>query len=487
VVLRDVLYKVAIRTVAGSTDIDVQDIQIDSRKVKPGAVFVAVKGAAADGHQFIDKAIANGAAAVVCETMPASLSENTVYVQAENSAAAAGYMAHNFFGQPSERVKLTGVTGTNGKTTIATLLYKLFTSLGYSCGLISTVENMIGGTIVPATHTTPDAVSLNQLLKQMADEGCTHVFMEVSSHAVHQHRITGLRFAGGIFSNITHDHLDYHKTFDEYIRVKKAFFDNLPSSAFAISNADDKRGEVMLQNTVAKKYLYSLKTLADFKGKILENSLTGLVMTVNDQEVHFRLIGEFNAYNLLAVYGAALSLGEDKQEVLQHLSILTGAEGRFDYIVSPKERVIAIVDYAHTPDALLNVLATIKKLKRGFEQVITVVGCGGDRDKTKRPIMAAAACEHSDRVIFTSDNPRTEDPEQIIRDMENGLPVAYKRKYIAITDRREAIKTAISLAKPEDIVLIAGKGHEKYQEIKGVRHHFDDKEEVTEVFKMLEK
>jgi UDP-N-acetylmuramoyl-L-alanyl-D-glutamate--2,6-diaminopimelate ligase len=473
--------------VAGSTDVDINDIQIDSRKVKQGAVFVAVKGAAADGHQFIDKAIASGAIAVVCETMPAALIDNIVYVQAENSAAAAGYMAHNFFGQPSERMKIVGVTGTNGKTTIATLLYKLFTSLGYSCGLLSTVENMIGETVVPATHTTPDAVSLNQLLKQMADEGCTHAFMEVSSHAVHQHRITGLKFAGALFSNITHDHLDYHKTFDEYIRVKKSFFDSLPSSAFAISNADDKRGTVMLQNTVAKKYLYSLKTLADFKGKILENGLTGLLMTINDVEVHFRLIGEFNAYNLLAVYGAAISMGEDKQEVLTKLSVLTGAEGRFDYIVSAKEKVIAIVDYAHTPDALLNVLATIKKLKQGFEQVITVVGCGGDRDRTKRPVMAEAACEHSDRVIFTSDNPRTEDPEQIIKDMENGLPVAYKRKYLAITDRREAIKTAISLAKPQDIVLIAGKGHEKYQEIKGVKHHFDDKEEVNAVFTMLDK
>lgn len=485
--LRDVLYKVAIRSVAGSTEIDVNDIQIDSRKVKPGAVFVAVKGVAADGHQFIEKAIDNGAAMVVAETVPAEKKEGIVYVQAENSAAAAGYMAHNFFGQPSERMKIVGVTGTNGKTTIATLLYKLFTVLGYKCGLLSTVENHIGDKIVPATHTTPDAVSLNQLLKEMADEGCTHVFMEVSSHAVHQHRVTGLQFAGGLFSNITHDHLDYHKTFDEYIRVKKAFFDGLPSSAFAISNADDKRGEVMLQNTNAKKYLYSLKTMAEFKGKILENSLAGLVMNVNDQEVHFRMIGEFNAYNLLAVYGAAMCMGEDKQEVLRCLSVLTGAEGRFDYMVSAKEKVIAIVDYAHTPDALLNVLATIKKLKKGFETVITVVGCGGDRDKTKRPVMAQAACEHSDKAIFTSDNPRSEDPEQIIKDMEEGLPVAYKRKYIAIADRKEAIKTAISLAKPEDIVLIAGKGHEKYQDIKGVKHHFDDKEVVREMFELLDK
>ena len=486
-VLSDILYKVNIRSVAGSTGVDVNDIQIDSRKVKPGGLFVAVKGGAADGHQFIEKAIDNGAAAIVCEEIPVMRKDNVVYVQAENSAMAVAYMANNFFGRPSEKIKLVGVTGTNGKTTIATLLYKLFTRLGYKCGLLSTVENQIGSTIVPATHTTPDAISLNALLKQMVDEGCTHVFMETSSHAIHQHRVTGLQYAGGIFSNITHDHLDYHQTFDEYIRVKKAFFDSLSSSAFAISNADDKRGTVMLQNTTAKKYYYSLKTVAEFKGKILDNGLGGLVMTVNDVEVHFRLIGEFNAYNLLAVYGAAVCLGEDKQEVLTALSMLTGAEGRFDYMVSAKEKVIAIVDYAHTPDALLNVLATIKKLKKGFEQVITVVGCGGDRDKTKRPVMAEAACEHSDKVIFTSDNPRSEDPAQIIRDMEEGLPVAYKRKYISITDRKEAIKTAISLAGKEDIILIAGKGHEKYQEIKGVRNHFDDKEVIKEFFELLDK
>jgi len=469
----------------GKTDIEVKDIQIDSRKVKPGCVFIAVKGVAVDGHQFIDKAIESGAVAVICETMPLSTRDNIVYVQAENSAAAAGYMAHNFFGQPSEKMKIVGVTGTNGKTTIATLLYKLFTSLGYKCGLLSTVENHIGDKVVPATHTTPDAISLNALLKQMADERCTHVFMEASSHAIQQHRITGLQFTGGLFSNITHDHLDYHKTFDEYIRVKKAFFDSLPSSAFAISNADDKRGPVMLQNTNAKKYFYSLKTLAEFKGKIIENNLTGLVMDINGQEVHFRLIGEFNAYNLLAVYGAAVSLNEDKHEVLRNLSVLTGAEGRFDYMLSAKDRVIAIVDYAHTPDALLNVLATIKKLKKGYEQVITVVGCGGDRDKTKRPVMAEVACEHSDKVIFTSDNPRSEDPTQIIKDMEAGLQSAARRKYISIADRKEAIKTAISLAKPDDIILVAGKGHEKYQEIKGVKYDFDDKKVVREMFEEL--
>lgn len=485
--LSDLLYRVAIRQVSGTTDLEVSDLQVDSRRISPGAVFVAVKGGATDGHQFIDKAIENGAKAVVLEQMPAHAIPGIVYVQVGNSAAAAGYMADNFFGHPSEKMKVVGVTGTNGKTTIATLLYKLFSALGHKCGLLSTVDNHIGDRVLPATHTTPDAISLNRLLKEMADEKCTHVFMEVSSHAVHQHRITGLRFAGGLFSNITHDHLDYHKTFDEYIRVKKAFFDSLPSTAFAISNADDKRGEVMLQNTQAKKYYYSLKTMADYKGKILENTLAGLVMNINDQEVHFRLIGEFNAYNLLAVFGAALTMGEEKQEVLRCLSVLTGAEGRFDYLVSAREKVIVIVDYAHTPDALLNVLATIRKLKKGFESVITVVGCGGDRDKTKRPLMAQAACEHSDRVIFTSDNPRSEDPAMIIKEMEEGLPVAYKRKYISITDRREAIKTAISLAKPEDIVLVAGKGHEKYQEIKGVKHHFDDKEVVKEMFDELEK
>jgi UDP-N-acetylmuramoyl-L-alanyl-D-glutamate--2,6-diaminopimelate ligase len=487
VLLSDILYKVNIRSVAGSTATEVSDLQIDSRKVKKGAAFIAVKGAASDGHQFIDKAIDNGASVVVFEEMPAVQKEDVVYVQVENSAAAASFMAINYYGRPAEKLKLVGVTGTNGKTTIATLLYKLFARLGYTCGLISTVENMIGNQVVPATHTTPDAISLNQLLRQMVNAGCSHVFMETSSHAVHQHRVTGQQYTGGIFSNITHDHLDYHKTFDEYIRVKKAFFDSLPSSAFAISNADDKRGTVMLQNTTAKKYYYSLKTVADFKGKLLDNSLSGLLMTVNDVEVHFRLIGEFNAYNLLAVYGAAICLGEERQEVLTAMSMLTGAEGRFEYIVSPKEKVIAIVDYAHTPDALLNVLATVKKLKKGYEQVITVVGCGGDRDRTKRPVMAEAACEHSDKAIFTSDNPRTEDPVQIIKDMETGLAAAYKRKYISIVDRKEAIKTAISLAKPEDIILIAGKGHEKYQEINGVRNHFDDKEVVKEFFELLDK
>jgi UDP-N-acetylmuramoyl-L-alanyl-D-glutamate--2,6-diaminopimelate ligase len=485
--LSDILYKVHITATNGSTAVDVVSVQIDSRKVQPGSLFIAVKGVGVDGHNFIDKAIEQGATVIVCETMPVHQLDNITYVQTSNSAEAAGIIAHNFYDQPSEKLKLVGVTGTNGKTTIATLLYKLFTCLGYDCGLVSTVENQIVGRVIPATHTTPDAVSLNALLKQMVDSGCTHAFMEVSSHAVHQHRIAGLKFAGALFSNITHDHLDYHKTFDEYIKAKKAFFDGLPSSAFAITNLDDKRGLVMLQNTAAKKLSYSLRTMADFKGKILENTLTGLVMSVNDQEVHFRLIGEFNAYNLLAVYGAAICLDEEKATVLQCLSATDGAEGRFDYLVSPKERVIGIVDYAHTPDALLNVLATIKKLKTGDEKVITVVGCGGDRDKTKRPVMGEVACEHSDKVIFTSDNPRSEDPAQIIADMETGLNTAAKRKYVSIPDRKQAIKTAIDMAKTEDIVLIAGKGHEKYQEIKGVKHHFDDKEVLSEMFELLGK
>lgn len=485
--LQDILFKVNIRSVNGATAVEVNDLQIDSRKVSPGSAFIAIKGSAADGHQFIDTAVNKGAKAVICETMPSVIQDGVCYVQVENSSAAAGYMAHNFYGQPSEKMQLVGVTGTNGKTTIATLLYKLFSKLGYTCGLLSTVQNHIGEQIVEATHTTPDAISLNALLRQMADEGCTHVFMETSSHAVHQHRITGLKFSGGIFSNITHDHLDYHKTFDEYIRVKKAFFDSLPSTAFAISNADDKRGAVMLQNTNASKHFYSLKTIAEFKGKILENGLTGLVMIVNDQEVHFRLIGEFNAYNLLAVYGAAINLGEDKNEVLLHLSAMTGAEGRFDYYVSKNERVIGIIDYAHTPDALVNVLLTIQKLRKGHEQVITVVGCGGDRDKTKRPVMAEAACEYSTKAIFTSDNPRSEDPLEILKDMEAGLSSAAKRKYISIADRKEAIKTAVSISKVEDIILVAGKGHEKYQDVKGVKHPFDDKQVLMEMFELLGK
>lgn len=485
--LKDILYKVNIRSVRGKTDIAVTDLQLDSRKVAKGSCFIAVRGTATDGHHYIQAAIEKGAAAVVCEEAPQDFPAHVTCIEVADSAAAAGYMAHNFYGEPSASLKLVGVTGTNGKTTIATLLWKLFSALGHTCGLISTVQNQVGDEVVPSTHTTPDAIGLNALLRRMADAGCSYVFMECSSHAIHQHRITGLQFTGALFSNITHDHLDYHKTFDEYIRVKKSWFDSLPSSAFAISNADDKRGGVMLQNTAAKKYYYSLKTMADFKGKILDNALTGLHMTVNDQEVYFRLIGEFNAYNLLAVYGAAVCLGIDKMTVLKLLSNLDGAEGRFDYMVSKNDKLIGIVDYAHTPDALLNVLATIKKLKQGNEHIITVVGCGGDRDKTKRPVMAEVACEHSDKVILTSDNPRSEDPMDILKDMEAGVNVVARKKVISVADRKEAIKTAVSLALRDDIVLVAGKGHEKYQEIKGVKYTFDDKQVLGEMFDLLER
>lgn len=480
------MHKVRLTKVNGILDKEIVDVQIDSRKVSRGTLFVALKGVQSDGHTFIGKAISLGAVAIVFETMPDILAENITYIQVSNSHEAAAIIAHNFYDAPSEKLQLVGVTGTNGKTTVATLLYNLFTGLGYKCGLISTVQNKIGDEIVPATHTTPDAISLSELLATMVKGGCTHAFMECSSHAIHQHRISGLHFKGALFTNITHDHLDYHKTFEEYIRVKKSFFDGLSSSAFAISNADDKNGKVMLQNTKAKKYYYSLKTAADFKGKILENALTGLVMLVNNREVNFRLIGTFNAYNLLTVYGAAICLHENEDEVLRVLSMANGAEGRFDYIVSPTG-IIAIVDYAHTPDALDNVLLTIKKLRKGNEQVITVAGCGGDRDKTKRPEMAQIAAKLSDRVILTSDNPRSEDPNEIIREMEAGLDSAGRKKAISITERAEAIKAAVSFAKSGDIILVAGKGHEKYQEVKGVKHHFDDKEVLDEMFALLEK
>lgn len=485
--LKDILYKVKLKAVHGSTDAEIKSLHLDSRDVVNGGCFIAIKGATTDGHNYIDTAIKNGAIAIVAEQLPANILEGIVYVEVAESASAVGFMAHNFYGEPSASLKIVGVTGTNGKTTVATILYNLFVKLGFSCGLISTVENKIDGKIIPSTHTTPDAISLNKLLQQMMQAGCEYVFMECSSHAIEQQRIAGIIFKGGVFTNISHDHLDYHKTFDEYIRVKKSWFDNMPSNAFVISNADDKRGAVMLQNTAAKKYYYSLRTVADFKGKILENRLSGLHMIVDDREVHFKMIGEFNAYNLLAVYAVATLLGIQKEEVLLGLSNIDGAEGRFDYEVSTVENVIGIVDYAHTPDALLNVLATIKKLRHGHEKIITVVGCGGNRDKAKRPIMAEVACEHSDRVILTSDNPRNEKPEDILKEMEAGINVVARRKYITITDRREAIKTAVSLSNREDIVLVAGKGHEKYQEIEGVKYEFDDKKVLREMFELLGK
>jgi len=485
--LKDILYKVNIQSVKGDTSIDIKNLQIDSRKVTPGTCFIALKGYSINGHDYIKDAIENGASAIICEILPEKMVDGITYVSVVNSSIAAGMMSHNFYAAPSLKLKVVGVTGTNGKTTIATLLFKLYTSLGYKCGLISTVQNQIGEQIISSTHTTPDAISLNGLLSQMVNEGCDYVFMECSSHAINQHRIAGIEFCAGVFSNITHDHLDYHKTFEEYIRVKKSWFDSLPKNAFAISNADDKRGLVMLQNTAAKKYFYSLKTLADFKGKILENGLTGLHMTINELEVYFKLIGEFNAYNLLAVYGVAVCLGEDKNQVLQILSTLTGAEGRFDYVISEHENVVGIIDYAHTPDALLNVLVTIKNLRKGDKKIITVVGCGGNRDQTKRPIMAAVACQYSDKVILTSDNPRYEDPAEILKQMEAGVNVVSRKKSITISDRREAIKTAVSLSEKEDIVLVAGKGHEKYQEVNGVQYEFDDKQVLMEMFDLLEK
>lgn len=487
IVLQDILVNLTPQKIAGKQTVAITGLCIDSRQVTAGSVFIAVRGAVVDGHEFIEKAIASGAVAIVCETLPASLQDNVTYVLVKDSHAAAGQMANAFYGFPSEKMKVTGVTGTNGKTTTATLLFGLFERLGYKCGLISTVQNHIHDTVETATHTTPDAISVQALLSRMHAAGCSHVFMEVSSHAIHQHRIEGISFVGGLFTNITHDHLDYHKTFDEYIRVKKKFFDDLPEDAFAITNADDKRGMVMLQNTKAEKCTYSLRVPATFKGKVLENNLTGLVMNIDGQEAHFRMIGTFNAYNLLVVYGAAIKLGAEKMEVLSILSDLHGAPGRFETYMSPNDKILGIVDYAHTPDALLNVLATIKQLRTDGQQIITVVGCGGDRDKTKRPVMAEVACEHSDRVVFTSDNPRSEDPEVILNEMEAGLNATQKRKVLRITDRKEAIKTACNLAQPGDIILLAGKGHETYQEIKGIKNHFDDREVLTEAFSLYNK
>jgi UDP-N-acetylmuramoyl-L-alanyl-D-glutamate--2,6-diaminopimelate ligase len=485
--LRDILINVTPLQTKGSMAIEVSGLCIDSRKVVQDSVFIAVRGTLSDGHLFIDKAIEQGATAIVCETMPETIKEGVTYIQVKNSALAAGMMADAFYDFPSQQLKVVGVTGTNGKTTTVTLLYKLFEALGHKCGLLSTVQNHIHDKIEIATHTTPDSISIHELLRRMVDAGCTYAFMEVSSHAIHQHRIAGILFAGGIFTNITHDHLDYHKTFDEYIRVKKSFFDELPADAFALTNADDKRGLVMLQNTKAAKHTYSLRVPATIKGKVLENNLSGLVMVVDNHEAHFRMIGTFNAYNLLAVYGAAKLLGEDKMEVLAVLSGLQGAAGRFETYMSAKDRILGIVDYAHTPDALINVLATINQLRTDGQQLITVVGCGGDRDKTKRPIMAQVACEHSDKTILTADNPRSEDPEAILNEMEAGLTAPQKRKSLRITDRREAIKVACTLAQAGDIILVAGKGHETYQEIKGVKHHFDDWEILTEAFETLNK
>lgn len=486
VALKDILYKVSLLEVAGSTDLEVRAITMDSRKVQPGVTFVAVSGTQVDGHDYIEKAVELGATAVVCENMPEVFADNVTYVVVASSAIALGVMASNFYGKPSSKLKLVGVTGTNGKTTTVTLLFSLFRALGYNTGLLSTVENKINESVIPSTHTTPDAVELNALLAEMVDHGCTHCFMEVSSHAVVQQRIAGLEFAGGMFTNISHDHLDYHKTFDEYIKAKKGFFDALPASAFALSNGDDKRGTVMLQNSKADKKYYGLKSLTDFKGKVLENTLQGLEMTIDQYTAWFKLIGRFNAYNLLGAYAIGVLLGEDQEEVLTNLSMLDPVSGRFQQIISGSG-IIGIVDYAHTPDALENVLNTINELKEGNASVITVVGCGGNRDKAKRPKMAEIACKLSDRVILTSDNPRNEVPSAIIEDMKKGVSPTYVRKTLVMEDRREAIKMACALAESNDIILLAGKGHEAYQEVNGVKHHFDDREELVGMLKLMEK
>jgi len=482
--LSDIIEGLAFTELQGSADMEITAIVFDSRKVIPGCMFVAIKGTLSDGHDFIQQAVHNGAVAVICEDLPARVTGEVDFLMVADSTVALGIVSDNFYGHPSSKLKLVGVTGTNGKTTIATLLYKLFRDLGYKCGLLSTVENKINDQVFQATHTTPDPVELNRLIDEMVNQGCDYCFMEVSSHAIAQHRIGGLKFAGGIFSNLTHDHLDYHKTFDSYLKAKKAFFDGLPANAFALTNNDDKNGNVMLQNTKAHKKTYGLKSMADYKAKILENQFEGLLLQIDGEEVWFKMVGTFNAYNLLAVYAAAMLLDQDKAKILTSLSKLTGARGRFDYIVSPN-KIIGVVDYAHSPDAVQNILSTIHDIRKGNEKVITVLGCGGDRDKTKRPIMAKAACEWSDKVILTSDNPRSEDPGQIIKDMEAGVDAAFRRHVLSIADRREAIKTACMLAKPGDIVLIAGKGHEKYQEIQGVRNHFDDMEELVEQFGLM--
>lgn len=478
--LRDILYSVSLQEVSGSTDLDIAAVVFDSRNVKPGSLFVAVKGTAVDGHQFIDKAIADGAIAVVCEDMPADRKDGIAYIKVDNSSKALGRIASNFFGNPSADIKLIGVTGTNGKTTIATLLFQLFRELGYKTGLISTVQNQINEEIITSTHTTPDPVALNTLLKDMVARGCDYCFMEVSSHAVAQYRIEGIQFTGAIFTNLTHDHLDFHQTFDAYLKAKKTFFDGLDKNAFALTNVDDKNGQVMLQNTKAHKKSYGLKNMADFKAKVLENQFSGMLLNIDNEEVWFKMVGSFNAYNLLAVYAAAMLLDQDRARVLTILSRLSGAEGRFDYITSPNG-IIGIVDYAHTPDAVQNVLSTVKDIRKGTEQVITVIGCGGDRDTAKRPIMAQVACDWSDKVILTSDNPRSEDPARILSDMEKGVMPHNRKKTISIIDRKEAIRTACHLAKKGDIIVVAGKGHEKYQEIHGVRYPFDDKKVLADL------
>ncbi|KQS50312.1 MULTISPECIES: UDP-N-acetylmuramoyl-L-alanyl-D-glutamate--2,6-diaminopimelate ligase [Flavobacterium] len=486
IILKDILYKVAIEAVKGSTEIAINAINFDSRKIENNDVFIAIRGTVADGHEYIETAISKGAIAIICDTFPENIVSGVTYVQVKDTNRALAFIASNYYGNPSANLKLVGITGTNGKTTIASLLYQLFKKAGYKVGLLSTVKNVVDDVEYKSMLTTSDSITINKFLKEMNDVGVEYCFMEVSSHGIAQKRTEGLQFAGGVFTNLSHDHLDYHKTFAEYRDVKKTFFDQLPKGAFALVNIDDKNGPVMLQNTNAKKLTYALKSYADYRAQILENQLSGLLLKINEQEVWVRLIGNFNAYNLLAIYGTAVELGLDTMEVLRLLSELESVSGRFQYIVS-KGNITAVVDYAHTPDALENVLKTIDDIRTKNEQLITIVGCGGDRDKTKRPIMANIASTLSDKAILTSDNPRTEDPEAIILEMEKGVEPQNYKKTLAIVDRKQAIKTACQLAQPNDIILIAGKGHETYQEINGVRYDFDDMKIVTELLEQLNK
>jgi UDP-N-acetylmuramoyl-L-alanyl-D-glutamate--2,6-diaminopimelate ligase len=486
IILKDILYRVAIEVVKGSTEMLIHKIEFDSRKVEENDVFVAIRGTVSNGHDFIEKAINLGATAIVCDTLPEVIVTGVTYIQVKDTNTALAYLATNYYGNPSQNLKLVGITGTNGKTTIASLLYQLFQKAGYKVGLLSTVKIMVNDIEYKATHTTPDSLTINHYLAEMNAAGVEYCFMEVSSHGIHQKRTEGLHFAGGVFTNLSHDHLDYHATFAEYRDVKKSFFDHLPKTAFALTNVDDKNGAVMFQNTSARKLTYALKSYADYKAQILESQLSGLLLKINESEVWVRLIGTFNAYNLLAIYGTAVELGLDKLEVLRLLSELESVSGRFQYIVSD-QKITAVVDYAHTPDALENVIKTINDIRTNNEQLITVIGCGGDRDKTKRPIMAHIASSMSNKVIITSDNPRTEDPIDIIADMEKGVEPQNQKKTLSIVDRKQAIKTACQLAGPNDIILIAGKGHETYQEIQGVRHDFDDMKIVKELLEQLNK
>jgi len=480
--LSEIISNISVLQVIGNVDIEISSVEFDSRKVKQGTLFVAVDGVNVNGHRFINNAIETGAVAVVCEVLPDKFAENVVYLKVENSGQSLGFLASGFFDHPSRKLKLVGVTGTNGKTTIATLLYHTFQKLGYKAGLLSTVRYLVNKKEIASSHTTPDAITINRLLAEMAGEGCEFCFMEVSSHAVHQDRIAGLEFAGGVFTNLTHDHLDYHVTFREYLNAKKKFFDQLPASAFALTNVDDKNGLVMLQNTKAKKVAYSTRSMADFRCKVLESHFDGMLLKIEGYEIWTHFVGNFNAHNLLAVYSIAVLLGQEKEQVLQVISDLRSVDGRFETIRS-MNGIVVVVDYAHTPDAVKNVLGSIDEIRTRNEQVITVIGAGGDRDKTKRPKMAAEAIALSDRVILTSDNPRSEDPVSIIEEMKPGIPEHKKNRVLAIVDRKEAIRTAVMLAQPGDIILIAGKGHEDYQEIKGVKYHFDDREVILEIFK----